>query len=117
MRFLPASIHGVIDYLAAIALIVAPFFLIPASDGPIAMYLSVAAGVALILYSLITDYSVSIRNALPFSVHLIIDFLAGAAFVAAPFIFGFEGITELYHLVMGVTVILVVLVTNPNTNS
>lgn len=114
MRILSAGLHGVIDYLAAIALIVAPFFLIPVEAGPIAKYLSVAAGSALILYSLITDYSASVRRLLPFTLHLVIDLLAGLAFVAAPFVLGFEGITALYYWVMGATVVLVVILTNPS---
>jgi hypothetical protein len=114
MRFLSPTIHGFIDYAAAIALIVAPFLLLPDTAPAIATWFSVAAGSALILYSLITDYSASVRKALPFSVHLIIDLLAGIAFVAAPFVLGFEGITKLYYLVMGAAVILVVLVTDPN---
>ncbi len=44
MRFLPASVDGVIDYLAALALIVAPFFIIPVEAGPIANYYSCGVG-------------------------------------------------------------------------
>lgn len=109
--------HGVIDYLAAIALIVAPFFVLPADAPAIAIWFSVAAGSALILYSLITDYSVSARRAIPFTLHLAIDFIAGVAFIAAPFVLGFTGVTELYYFVMGGAVVLVVLVTNSNVNS
>ena len=110
MRFLNDKVHGVIDYAAAIALMVMPFVL---GFTGIAMMLSVAGGAALFLYSLLTSYSLSARNAIPFGVHLVIDFIAGVAFVAAPFLFGFEGIVQTYYFVMGGAVILVVLLTNP----
>lgn len=114
MRFISPAIHGFIDYAAAMALIVAPFLILPGNAPLAATALSVAAGSALILYSLITDYSISVRKALPFSVHLVIDFVAGVAFVLAPFVLGFEGVTKLYFLVMGAAVIMVVLLTNPS---
>jgi len=112
MKFLSPTVHGYIDYAAAIALIIAPFFILPEGAPTTAFWLSIGAGTALIIYSLITDYSVSARRAIPFKVHLVIDFLAGTAFLIAPFVLGFEGITKLYFWVMGAAVILVVLFTN-----
>ncbi len=112
MRFIPASVHGFLDYAVAITLIAGPFVL--GFEG-IAQYLALAGGVGLFVYSLITDYSLSARKLLPFSVHLIIDFVAALVLVAAPFLFGFEGLTKIFYLVIGVAVIVVVLLTNPNT--
>lgn len=115
MKILSSKIHGFIDYAAAAALIVAPFLVLPADAPVVATVLSVAAGIALIIYSLITDYSVSARKAIPFKLHLLIDFIAGVSFVAAPFVLGFEGVTKFYFLVMGGAVILVVLLTDNDT--
>ena len=112
LKFLSPTVHGYIDYLAAIALIVAPFFVIPAEAPAIATWLSIAAGSALIIYSLITDYSVSARRAIPFPVHLAIDFIAGVIFLITPFVLDFSVITELYYWVMGSAIILVVFFTN-----
>ena len=112
MRFINDKIHGVIDYLAAIALVVAPFLL---GFSGTALILSVAAGAALFAYSLLTSYSLSARKAIPFGVHLVIDFIAGIAFVAAPLVLGFTGLVATYFYVMGGAVILVVLLTDPKT--
>lgn len=109
MKILNPTTHGAIDYAAAIALIIAPFIF---GFSGIALYLSVAAGVALIFYSLFTDYAFSIGKLLPFKAHLAIDLAAGAAFVIAPFLFGFTGLTQIYYFVMGGAVILVVLTTS-----
>lgn len=117
MKFTSSTFHGYIDYAAASVLIVAPFLLLTADAPDIAKWLSVAAGVGLILYSLITDYSLSARKAISFKLHLVLDFIAGAVFVAAPFVLGFAGITKIYYLVMGLAVIIVVLTTNNDVDA
>jgi hypothetical protein len=73
----------------------------------------VAAGILLIAYSLITDYGMSIVKWIPFNVHLILDAIAGIAFIAAPFLFGFDGLIRWFYLVNGAIVLLLVSVSNP----
>lgn len=114
MRFINDKLHGVIDYAAAITLIGAPFYF---GFTGLELQLSALAGIALFLYSLMTSYSLSARNAIPFGVHLVIDFVAGVGLVAAPFLLGFEGLAKTYYMVMGGAVIVVVLLTNPSTDS
>ncbi len=114
MKIISSSVHGIIDYLAAIALIVGPFLLFPSTTDALTKFIPVAAGVALIIYSLITDYSAGARRLIPFPVHLAIDFTAGAAFVVLAFILGLSGVPQLFYLVMGGAVILVVLLTDAN---
>ncbi|MEL7488115.1 MAG: hypothetical protein AAGJ87_12965 [Pseudomonadota bacterium] len=112
MRFIPASFHGFLDYAVAATLVAGPLFL--GFEG-VALLLAVAGGVGLFLYSLITDYSVSARRLLPFRAHLALDFIAAVALTAAPFLFGFGPIETLFYAGIGVSVIAVVLVTNPET--
>ena len=50
IRFLPTSVHGVLDYLVGIALIAAPYLFGFASVGGIAVYLPIILGIGLILY-------------------------------------------------------------------
>ncbi|MEO0501242.1 MAG: hypothetical protein AAF205_11905, partial [Pseudomonadota bacterium] len=69
MKFLSTKLHGFIDYAAALALILGPLMLFPANTSGLATAIPIVAGVALILYSLITDYSVSARRLIPFRVH------------------------------------------------
>jgi len=115
MKIISSTVHGFIDYATAFALIAAPFIVFPAGAPAAAFLLSIGAGVSLVIYSLITDYSISARKAVPFKVHLLIDFLAGVTFIAAPFVLGFYGVTKTYFLVMGAAVVLVVLLTDSNT--
>lgn len=112
MKFIPSKFHGALDYAVAITLIVAPLVL---GFAGVAKYLAIAGGLGLLVYSLITDYSLSARKLLPFRMHLILDFVAALALVAAPFLFGFTGIEKAFYLVIGLSVIAVVFVTNPET--
>jgi hypothetical protein len=113
IRFVSGSLHGMLDYAAAIVLITVPLLLNFQATSPLALWLSVAAGVLLVAYSLVTDYGLSLVKWIPFNTHLILDALAGAAFVLAPFLFGFEGLIRWFYLVNGAIVLLLVLVTDP----
>ncbi len=119
IRFLPTSVHGVLDYLVGIALIAAPWIFGFAYVGGAAVYVPIILGIALILYSLVTRYELGIPGIkfLPMPYHLVIDFLAAAFLAASPWIFGFASKplnVWLPHLVVGVVVILVVLVSQPH---
>jgi len=115
IRFLPTSVHGVLDYLVGIALIAAPWLFGFVYVGGAAMYVPIILGIALILYSLVTKYELGIPGIkfFPMPYHLVIDFVAAAFLAASPWIFGFASKplnVWLPHLVVGIVVILVVLV-------
>lgn len=112
-RFVSPKLHGAFDYIAGVNLIVLPLILNLGAGNPIALWLSVAAGVGLIVYSLFTSYSFSLRNALPFKAHLLLDIAAGVAFIAAIFVFNFEGLVAAYYAVMAAGVLALVAVTDP----
>ena len=107
-RILTPTIHGLLDYAAASALIVLPFLLGLAETSAIAQWLSVGGGIGLITYSLATDYAFGAVGLFPFRVHLALDLAAAVAFAAAPFVFGWTGLTQGYYLVMAAGVIVVV---------
>lgn len=109
MRFINSTLHGLLDYAAAITLIIAPFVLGLAEQSAFAHWFSVAAGVGLIAYSLITKYAYSVAKIIPFKTHLMLDLAAAVVFLLAPFLFGFEGIVAGYYWVMGMGVVMVVL--------
>ncbi len=100
MRFIPTRVHGYLDYLMGILLIAAPWIL-GFSDAGAAMWVPVILGIALILYSLITAYEVSIVNLIPFSTHLILDGLSGLLLTVSPWIFGFAALIWWPHVLFG----------------
>jgi hypothetical protein len=114
MRFLPTKIHGALDYLVGIALIFAPNIFQFSNVGGMAVWVPRVLGVGLIVYSVFTNYEWGVIKVLPMSYHLMVDLVASLLLAASPFLFGFANQSVnvwLPHVVVGVTVILVVLVT------
>lgn len=108
IRFLTPNLHGIVDYLAAAALITMPFVLGLGESSPIAKWLAVATGFAVIVVSLLTDYKLAIARVLPFKGHLAIDTAAAITFLLAPSLFGFTGIDAWYYWLNAIAVFAVV---------
>lgn len=108
MKFITPDMHGILDYTAALALLVAPFILGLESHSVLVHWFSVVAGAALIGYSLLTDYGPSIKGVFSYKMHLILDSVASAAFLILAF--GHQGslLSTAYCLVMGGGVIAVI---------
>ncbi len=100
MRFIPTSVHGVIDYLWGIALLSAPW-LLGFADVPAAKWVAVVFGLGAILYSALTAYELGVLRILPMPLHLILDGLGGVVLAASPFMFGFADQVYLPHLLFG----------------
>ncbi len=116
IRFIPTGIHAYFDYIGGIVLLAAPFIFGFFSGGGPAVIVPMVLGVGLILYSLLTNYELGIPGVkfIPMWVHLVLDFVAAAFLALSPFIFGFISKTPnvwLPHIVAGIGVILLVLVT------
>ncbi len=108
MRFVTKTIHAYLDYPVAIGLIVMPFLFGLGADKPLAMWFSVATGVAAFGLTVLTDHHLGVIRLLPYSLHLTVDALVGVAFVAAPFLLGFTGLDFWYYALLGATVLMVV---------
>src|SRR5262249_55221047 len=78
------------------------------STAPLARWLAVGAGVALVIYSLMTDYQFGATRILTFRQHLVIDTLAAVGFGLAPFFLGFHGLYSWFYWATAVAVFLVV---------
>lgn len=101
MRFLPTRIHGMLDYLIGLLLIAAPWVL-GFADGGAEQWVPVILGAGVIMYSLITDYELSIARIIPMPVHLGLDIMGGALLAVSPWLFGFSEEVWLPHVVVGV---------------
>lgn len=119
IRFVPTGIHAYFDYIGGIGLIAAPFVFGFYSVGGAAVIIPMVLGVGLILYSLLTNYELGIPGLkfIPMTVHLIFDFVACVFLAVSPFVFGFINQAPnvwLPHIVLGIVVILLVLVSQTN---
>jgi hypothetical protein len=122
IRFVPTQVHGFFDYIGGIALISAPFLFGFVSVGGVAVILPIVLGIGLIVYSLLTNYELGIPGLklIPMPFHLVFDFVAAALLAVSPFLFGFYHNAPnvwLPHLIAGVVVILLVLVSQSQPKS
>lgn len=112
-KFLPTKIHGVLDYIVAVALFFAPMIFGFQNVGGPAVIIPMVLGVGLALYSIFTRYELGIFKVLSMPYHLVFDTVASVFLALSPFLFGFSSLASnawVPHVVVGVTVILVVLV-------
>ncbi|QDL96340.1 hypothetical protein [Rhodopseudomonas palustris] len=109
MRIVPTRIHGAIDYLVSLLVLVLPF----AAGGQGAVrWLFVAIGCAGIGYSLITDYEWGALRLLPMPWHLALDVVFGVALLAVGALLGFSPLGVI-SLVVGAAALALAAITEP----
>jgi len=96
---LPTRVHGYLDYLMGLALVVIPLAF-DFGSGP-QTWLPVLLGGGAIVYSLLTDYELGVVELIPMPAHLILDAMSGLLLAASPWIFGFAWEIWMPHLVLG----------------
>ena len=108
---IPVSIHGVIEYVAAVLFIVAPFVL--DFDSGAATAASIVIGVLIIVIAGTTAGPTGIVKQIPLSAHMVVDFLLVVVLIGAPFALGFsdESAPTAFFVVLGVAHLLITLAT------
>lgn len=108
---IPRFVHGIIEYLAAVIFIVAPFVL--TFDSGAAKAVSIVAGLLILILAAVTDGPTSLVNSLPLPAHILLDYALAALLVAAPFLFGFshETAPTAFFIALGVIHLLVTIAT------
>jgi hypothetical protein len=113
IRFLPTRVHGILDYVVGVALILAPNLFGFANVGGPAVFIPRLLGIVLIAYSVLTRYEWGLIKVISMPYHLVVDALAAIFLALSPFLFGFsnhELRVWLPHVVVGIAVIFVVIV-------
>ncbi len=100
MRFLSTRTHGVVDYLVGAVLILAPF-IFGFANGEAAMWVPIVLGAVLIGYSLFTDYEAGFVRSIEMRTHLGMDAIGGAVLAVSPWLFGFNELVWVPHLLVG----------------
>lgn len=111
MRFLSTRVHGVLDYGTGALLVALPWVGGFAIGGP-EQWVSVGAGAAVLLYSLLTDYELGAVRRLGMPVHLWLDALGGVFLAASPWVLGFDQQVWMPHVAVGLFEVLSATLTN-----
>jgi hypothetical protein len=101
MRVIPVNVHNIIDYIYGVLIIAAPW-LFNFARGGAETYVPVAAGLLILLMSLITNYKYSLAKVIAYNMHLRLDIVIGLFLIASPWIFGFYDYVYIPHLVFGI---------------
>ena len=112
IRFVTRTIHAWLDYPVSASLVATPFIIGIGQTNPLALWLSVATGVAAFVLTVLTDHETGLLRVLPFAFHLTVDRLVGVAFAVIPFVFGFSGLDAWYYWANAAAVLLVTTVLN-----
>lgn len=102
--------HGMLDYLMGVLLIIAPFILDFATGGA-AMWVPIIIGIAVILYSLFTDYEYGASPNITMRTHLTLDIIGGLILAVSPWLFGFAEFVFWPHLILGLAEVFAALMT------
>lgn len=113
IRFVSRKIDAYLDYPVAFALIGLPFLLGLGASNPLALWLSVATGVAALVLTVLTDHETGILRVVPYSLHVAVDFMVGLVFVATPSLFGFSGLDAWFYWLNGAAVLTVIALSRP----
>jgi hypothetical protein len=112
MKFISTRVHGMLDYFVSAILIASPWLLNFYRAGA-ESWVPVILGAAAILYSLLTNYELSISKSISMKMHLTLDALSGIFLAASPWIFAFSDYVYLPHLIFGILEIAVSATTEP----
>lgn len=102
MRFVSTALHAFFDYPVAFLLIVMPLGEISRGSE---VLVSVTIGVLLLLTNLMTDYEIRLSPRIPMRFHARIDGILGGLLAGSPWIFSFDDIVWLPHVIAGFVIV------------
>ncbi|MGN6292902.1 MAG: SPW repeat domain-containing protein [Chitinophagaceae bacterium] len=109
-------IHGLLDYVYAIALI-AVLWICDFSIYTDAPWVMLVAEICIVIFSLLTRYEKGYVRVIPMRIHLWLDILVGILLITTPYMLDFERNAKLPYAVMGGLIILLALLTKPAVSS
>ncbi len=104
----PAFVHGIIEYLAAILFIAAPFIF--SFDEDTATAVSLIVGVIVLIIAASTAWRTGLINSIPVQAHVMLDYVLAIFLIASPFVLGFTD-DAAFFIVLGVVHLLVTIAT------
>ena len=112
LRFITPQVHAYLDYPVAFALIGLPFALGLGATNPLALWLSVATGIAAFVLTVFTDHQLGLVRVLPYWFHLAVDRIVGVTFLVAPFVLSFQGLDAWFYWANAAAVLTVTFLLN-----
>ena len=107
----PAYVHGIVEYAAAILFIAAPFIFDFTADAATAV--SLVVGVLILIIAASTAWRTGLIQSIPVQAHVMLDYVLAIFLIAAPFILSFsdDGTAAAFFIVIGVIHLLLTIAT------
>jgi uncharacterized membrane protein YfcA len=107
----PAFVHGIVEYAAAILFIAAPFLFDFTEDSATA--LSLVVGVLVLIIAASTHWRTGLIQSIPVQAHVMLDYVLAIFLIASPFLLGFtdDGTAAAFFIVLGVVHLLLTIAT------
>ena len=108
---IPAFVHGVVEYLAALLFIAAPFIF--TFDEDVAKAVSLIVGVLVLIIAASTAWRTGLISSIPIQAHAMLDYVLAIFLIAAPFLLGFsdDGTAAAFFIAVGVIHLLLTIAT------
>lgn len=116
MKVIPSFVHGIIDYIGGIVLLLAPNIFGFEEVGGAAVMIPRVLGIIVILQALCTDYELGIFRMLSMRAHLVNDYVLAAFLAISPWLFGFSVGPQnqwMPHVIVGIALFVVGLMSQP----
>jgi len=115
MKFISPKVHGIIDYLVVVFLLISPTIF--GFTGLLATFTYALGGVHLLL-TILTAYSVGLVKVIPLALHGLIEFVVGIVLIVLAYtLFKDDATGKLFYIVFGTVVLLTWLVTDYTGNT
>ncbi len=114
MKVIPTFVHGLFDYVGALALLAAPNIFGFADVGGAAVWIPRILGLIILVQAVSTRYELGLVKVLPMKMHLMNDYIASIFLAVSPWLFGFaDGPSNQWmpHLIVGIIVFVATLMT------
>ncbi len=115
MKILSTKTHGILDYTWAILLILSPW-IFNFVNGGAAQVIPMVIGFIVLLLALVTNYELGVIKWLPMKTHLIMDMAVGFFLAISPWLFRFDDIVYLPHVIFGLFAITAGILTKRSTS-
>lgn len=114
MKFIPAYVHGIFDYIGGLMLLLAPNLFGFAEYGGAAVLIPRFLGAMILAQAMATDYEVGLIKVIPMKMHLMVDYFASAFLAISPWLFGFNNLPKnawVPHVIVGIAVFILTMAT------
>jgi uncharacterized membrane protein len=109
MKTIPTYVHGIIDYIVGIVLLIAPSLFGFAHLGGPAVIIPRVLGILILLQALCTNYELGLFKVLPMRTHLAFDYVLGFFLAISPWLFRFSNQPKnvwVPHFIVGLLILL-----------